>query len=319
VNPEAGQTPDRGADAAPTAGALLKAAREKQGLHIAALAAAIKVSPRKLEALEANRLHELPDATFVRALAQTVSRTLKIDPRPVLDRLPAAGPQTLVPPDAGLNQPFRESASRGTRTQDDSPLSRLAMRPMMWGALVLLLGSVLLILLPLKPLWPSLPAVPVLPSGQGPAPAASAVAVAAASAPAAASAASSPGVSQPVPPGMDPVASAPLVGSVAPSSAAPVVETVFAAPPPGVADAASTAAGLLRLRVSAASWVEVRDARGNTLLSRSVLPGEQLGLDGATPLTVVVGNAAATELVFRGKPVDLAPRSRDNVARLQLP
>ena len=71
-----------------TAGGLLRAAREKQGLHIAALAAAIKVAPRKLDALENDRHDELPDATFVRALAQTVCRTLKIDPRPVLHMLP---------------------------------------------------------------------------------------------------------------------------------------------------------------------------------------------------------------------------------------
>ena len=45
------------------AGALLRAARERQGLHIAALAAAIKVSQRKLEALEADRGDGLPDAT----------------------------------------------------------------------------------------------------------------------------------------------------------------------------------------------------------------------------------------------------------------
>ena len=45
-----------------------------QGLHIAALAAAIKVAPRKLELLEADRFDELPDATFTRALAQTVCR-----------------------------------------------------------------------------------------------------------------------------------------------------------------------------------------------------------------------------------------------------
>ena len=67
-----------------TAGSLLRAAREKQGLHIAALAAAIKVSQRKLEALEGDRYDELPDATFTRALAQTVCRTLKVDARPVL-------------------------------------------------------------------------------------------------------------------------------------------------------------------------------------------------------------------------------------------
>ena len=51
-----------------TAGAMLRAAREKRGLHIAALATSIKVSPRKLEALEADRYAELPDLTFTRAL-----------------------------------------------------------------------------------------------------------------------------------------------------------------------------------------------------------------------------------------------------------
>ena len=45
-----------------SAGALLREAREAQGLHIAALAASIKVAAAKLEALEADRFDELPDA-----------------------------------------------------------------------------------------------------------------------------------------------------------------------------------------------------------------------------------------------------------------
>ncbi len=68
--------PEPIATASPTAGRLLREAREKQGLHIAALAAAIKVAPRKLELLEADRFDELPDATFTSALAQTVCRAL---------------------------------------------------------------------------------------------------------------------------------------------------------------------------------------------------------------------------------------------------
>ena len=94
------------------AGAMLRAAREKQGLHIAALAAAIKVSPRKLDALEHDRWHELPDATFTRALAQTVCRTLKVDARPVLDKLPPASGTALEPREAGLNEPFRDRPGR---------------------------------------------------------------------------------------------------------------------------------------------------------------------------------------------------------------
>jgi cytoskeleton protein RodZ len=58
--------------AAPSAGRLLREARERQGLHIAVLAASIKVTSKKLELLEADCFDALPDATFTRALAQTV-------------------------------------------------------------------------------------------------------------------------------------------------------------------------------------------------------------------------------------------------------
>ena len=306
MNPEAGQNADTGPDTAPSAGALLKAAREKQGLHIAALAAAIKVSPRKLEALEADRHAELPDATFVRALAQTVCRTLKVDPRPVLERLPAAGPHALLPPDGGLNQPFRESAprvARSVRGADDSPLSWLAMRPMLWGAGLLLVASVALLFLPLPGWFDRLGAGPAAPAGP----------------------ASAPPLEAPVPASAPVTAAVPEAAASAASAAAPasapvsVSETVFSAPAPGATDAAPTApAVLLQLRVREASWVEVRDARGGALLSRTVSPGETVGLNGAVPLSVVIGNAEATELVFRGQPVDLASRSRDNVARFQL-
>src|SRR5687767_15686536 len=90
-----------------TAGVLLRRAREAAGLHVAALAVALKVPVRKLEALEEDRYDLLTDAVFVRALASSVCRTLKIDPQPVLDRLP----QTTVPRLArdvdSINAPFR--------------------------------------------------------------------------------------------------------------------------------------------------------------------------------------------------------------------
>jgi cytoskeleton protein RodZ len=54
------------------------------------------------------------------------------------------------------------------------------------------------------------------------------------------------------------------------------------------------------------------------LLSRNIEAGESLGLDGLAPLQVVVGNAAATRVSYKGKPVELESRARDNVARLEL-
>jgi cytoskeleton protein RodZ len=65
-----------------TAGTLLREARMEAGLHIAALAVALKVPVAKLEALEADNFAVLPDTVFVRALASSVCRTLKIDSAP---------------------------------------------------------------------------------------------------------------------------------------------------------------------------------------------------------------------------------------------
>lgn len=277
----------------PGAGALLRAAREKQGLHIAALAAAIKVSPRKLDALENDRWDELPDATFTRALAQTVCRTLKIDARPVLDLLPQPAATSIAPGSGGLNEPFLDRPGQGHPGRAGT-----AVRPLMLAAAALMVAALVVYFLP-PGLWtPAEPAPPaVLPTPAMPA-------------------------AEPA----TPAASAALAASEAEegTAAQPAVETVFAVPPPEAAasDApaaeAAAPAGLVQLRTTDASWIDVRDAGGQVLLSRTVQPGESVGLDGTLPLRLVVGNAAATELGFRGQPVDLAPHTRDNVARLEL-
>ena len=146
-----------------TAGSILREARQAQGLHIAALAATIKVSQRKLEALEGDRLEELPDATFTRALAQTVCRALKIDAAPVLALLPAPTGHRLEHVAEGINEPFRE----GRREPADWP-SALA-SPAVWGVLLIVVLTAALYLMPqtwLPSLQPS--------SGAASAPAASA-------------------------------------------------------------------------------------------------------------------------------------------------
>ena len=71
-----------------SAGALLRQCREAQGFKLDVLAQALRVAPAKLEALEADRLDELPDAMFARALTLAVCRQLKVDATPVLALLP---------------------------------------------------------------------------------------------------------------------------------------------------------------------------------------------------------------------------------------
>jgi cytoskeleton protein RodZ len=71
-----------------TAGALLRQLREDAGFKLDVLAQALRVSPAKLEALESDRLGDLPDAMFARALTLAVCRQLKVDAAPVLALLP---------------------------------------------------------------------------------------------------------------------------------------------------------------------------------------------------------------------------------------
>ncbi len=288
-----------------SAGAMLRAAREGRGMHIAALAAAIKVAPRKLESLEADRYDELPNLTFTRALAQTVCRALKIAAEPVLDRLPPVGDMPkLSQVGAGLNAPFRDAP--GSRDPGEFTLLR---KPMFWATLVVLAGALALALLPERWIPWRGAAMLHLPSLAAPS-----------TAPAAASVAPAAARSVPNPVGKNAVAVVALPSSAAieTTRATPLASVAVAAPAPAPAPA-DTPAQMLALRTSAESWVEVQDSRGQTLLSRIVLPGESVGLEGALPLRLTIGNAAATWLHFRGRPVDLAANTRDNVAHLQLP
>ncbi len=291
-----------------TAGAMLRAAREKRGLHIAALAASIKVTPRKLEALEADRYAELPDMTFTRALAQTICRVLKVESEPVLAKLPEAGDlPKLARLAGGINKPFQEPP--GHRDPDEFTFHR---RPVFWATLVVLIGALALAFLPERWMpWrgaanrvTSMPVAPAAVPRQ----------------PMAAPAAGPPALSAvtPVEASALPTAAAVAVPTAASSAA---IETIHSAPPPslGGAGVAVATAGVLALRTSAESWVEVQDARGQMLLSRTVQPGETVSLDGPLPLRLTIGNAAVTQVSFRGQAVDLAPSTRDNVARLQLP
>ena len=286
-----------------TAGGLLRAAREKHGLHIAALAAAMKVAPRKLDALENDRWSELPDATFVRALALTVCRALKVDAKPVLDLLPPAQTMALREVGEQLNTPYRDAAGRNV-----SSMAGGAVRPMVWAAALLMLAAVAVYFVP-ETWFNSTPPVALVAVV---APAASAAAAASA----ALAAASAPDVSV--------SAAAALPDRVVPPPAASAAaampsagETVFSAPPASALQA-PPAVGALQLRTTEASWVDVRDGKGQVLLSRIVQPGEMVGLDGAPPMRLTIGNAAATQMSFRGQPVNLAPNTRDNVARVEL-
>ena len=260
-----------------TAGGLLRQARQAQGLHIAALAAAIKVVPRKLEVLEADQFDQLPDATFTRALAQAVCRQLKVDAAPILALLPPPNGHRLERVAEGLNTPFHERPGRLVPKDWASVAS-----PVLWIAGLIIVATVAVYAAPAH--WLQF--------------------------------ATSSAITRPRP--------AETVSIPAPTGTAAVIDAGLApasiASEPAVPDAvtAAAASGMLQFRATAQSWIEVTDARGQSLIARVLQPGESIGLDGALPLKIKVGNATGTQVIFKGQPLDLAASTRDNVARLEL-
>ena len=268
-----------------SAGSLLRRAREAEGLHIAALAVVLKVPVKKIEALEADRLHELPDIVFVRALASSVCRALKIAPGPILALLPLGSQPKLKAVETGSQASYRVKGLRSENRVWDQ-LSRPY-----WGAIFLLvIGLAALIFWPVKPgsvmLAVSLPAVaesavPVPATAELPLPLPLPLPVA-------------------VPP---PVLDAdPAVGAAANAI---------------VAGSGSTT-GILVLQASGASWVEVTDAKGVVHLRKTMSQGEVQGVSGVLPMAVVLGRAGVMAVRIRDVPFDLGAVSKDNVARFEV-
>ena len=288
----------------PSAGGMIRAARQAQGIDLASLAAMLKIPLRRLEALENGRHEELQGPTFERALAQAACRVLKIDPKPVLALLPQHERNTLERVTEGINTPFRDGQGSG-----GFELPAL-LRPGVVIVVLLVLGAIALFLVPES--WVARVTRPFLGGSAASAPAEAAPA---ASAPTAV-------VTVPVElPAASAAASAPVAApaaSTAPLSAATVSATAAQGIDEVLAHVAAAPSIPLQVIATADSWVEVVDAQGHSLLSRTVVAGESVGLDGALPMRVKIGNARGTHLKLRGDNVDLTPWTHDNVARLEV-
>lgn len=282
-----------------SAGDMLREAREAHGLHVAVVAAALKVSTQKLEALERDDIDALPDLVFARALAASVCRALKVDPAPVLAKLPDARRARLADADQTIGGNFRSKAPRVGRDAGWRPSGVL-----MSVVVLLLIGAAVLFWLP-----PS--AFDRLNSS-----------VAGTSAardeadgnvtpePDAPLSAMAPGtVVEPVVPGAQPASI--TSAALAPGLAGVAVQD----------DAPATAASgeLLVFVARADSWITVTEAGGKQLLRRTVSAGETVALSGALPLSVVVGRASGIDVQVRGKVFDLAAVTKGGgIARFEV-
>lgn len=303
-----GEQAGAGTETVLTAGQMMRNAREAAGLHVAALAVSMKIPVKKLEALESDRLDLLHDAVFVRALASSVCRTLKIDPAPVLGKLPGNMAPRLNPDERGINAPFR-TPGEGVGTS----ISALISKPVVWIVLALLVGVVAVAFFPdikvseapvevtvkaesiAEPVLPVKPVVEevVVPSAQTTAFTETRVSPEnrAASSPVAAA-----------------VKSAPASAAMAAVSDAARSVTVVA----------PVSTGLVVFKARGSSWVKVVDSNGVVQLSKTLSDGETAGASGSTPLSVVVGRVDVTDVEVRGKTFSLVGIAKENVARFEV-
>jgi cytoskeleton protein RodZ len=121
-----------------SAGGILRAAREKSGMHLAVLSVNLKVNIKQLEALEADQYGKLMEPVFARALAAKICRILKIDAEPVLSLMPqmtnGLKPLQLIDPknESGPQSNRRHLSSKG-----------LAFGGLKWWVLILATGILL--------------------------------------------------------------------------------------------------------------------------------------------------------------------------------
>ena len=127
---------------------------------------------------------------------------------------------------------------------------------------------------------------------------------------------SAPAVVAPAPaasPTPAPVTAAQVPAAPAPAPVAPTV----AAP---VAQAPASVAGDGRLQITyvADCWTQVTDGNGKVLFSALKRKGDTLDQVGKPPLTLRLGFARGVQVAYNGQPVDVAPFTSGETARLKL-
>lgn len=299
--------------APPSAGEQLRAARQAKGMSIAEVAQSLMLAQRQIEAIEADDWAKLPGETFVRGFIRNYARLLKLDSDALLQRKNEQAAEAAADvPNIELPQALAAEIPQAGHAKKRDKATILAAGGMVVAALLVYF------LLPENLFTPSadkkVAEDTTKPSMLAPAPAPIADAPAAQPVPAAPPAAADPvAPAANVPAAPAPAAAAPVA---APTVPAPTTSPVTAAPTAAASTAVPVGAMRLKFSFSDESWVELTDKTGQKLLSSKNSGGSEREVAGVPPLTLVVGNASHVKLLVNGKAMELAPRSKDDVARL---
>ncbi|WP_158291741.1 helix-turn-helix domain-containing protein [Lampropedia puyangensis] len=338
-----------------TPGALLQHYRQERHVSLHELAAVLKVTPDKLDALERDAYEKLPDMVFTRALALSICRLLGADSAPVMALFPSASSPKLGRDSDGLNQPFKGGeqptlGSSSIKEASSAPKVLLAV-----GALLLAAVAVYF--------WPQVQRIlnldasqsSQIANGQGTVESTNrgsgiqTLQVPGLAALQTANADSSDG--EPVPAqapeseeqseetssstvaGAAPLggANTAVVSSALTTAAshgtglgaANVAQSAASAPavnPVVNGEAATPVAAVDTIRIEAQEpvWVQIRD-QSNAIVHQSTLPkGRELAITNAPPLRVEIGRADAVKVTVKGQDFDVHPFARGNVARFEV-
>lgn len=284
-------------------GSLLRQAREAAGFSVSELALLLKVSTAKLDALESNRWDLLPDIVFARALASSVCRALQIEIAPILVHFPSLTVPSMKTDESGINAPFRVPG-------DGLGFAWLSQfqKPGTFAVIVLVFAAVALFLLPDDFLKSSLNE-PVVENGNLKTNSIEAVSTDMAT-----------NVTNQPSSASEAIDRLPRVDQLTPEKAPATAELkeIATSSLPATAIASESVTGVVVLKATSASWVEVVDSRGVVQVRKTMVEGEVLGASGEGPLTVVIGRADAVSVEVRGKAFDLTNVIKNNVARFEV-
>ncbi len=271
-------------------GALLARARETQNLSMADAARQLKLSVWQVEALETGLYDRLPGPVFVRGFIRNYARLVKLDPEELAqlagDSWPQSAPRPETPPSQNIPFPAAHRPRwRNYAIAATAIAGALAVYEFYFNES----GTVLMRPVEVTPAGVTVVSQPQRAAGAVPEQAAAQTGV-----PAITTAA----------------AAATIVRDAPPADAGSALSSPGAAPQTGKARA--------RLVFDDESWVEIRDRDGKVIFSQLNRAGTSRIVNGLPPLSLVVGNAPGVRLIYNDQPVDLAPHTRIDVARLTL-
>lgn len=291
-------------------GLVLRQARESRQMSVADVAQLLKISYRQVDALENDNWDALPGQTFVLGFIRNYARLLHLDATPLLQQIKAAqtpdNPNIVLPEASAASLP---QPGQGKRRD----LAAVA------GAALMVGVAVAAYFLVPADFWQSAPE---------PEPVAETAAAEAepeqAFPPAVPAEGSSSEAAATGAPEQMPAAIAPPAAAAAPAPVAPPAPAAVATPapvtvsPPAPSGAVAAGQARFKFRFEQPSWVEVKDKSGQIVFSQLSPAGSEREVEGVPPFSLVVGNASHVKLTYKGRDVPLEPRSKDDVARVNL-